>query len=90
MNFVEVFNQTRSSRTHILDLSSNFMNPKQRRGMFANIQGHQIKLGSPIVINTGNKDRHVKLVEQHMGPKSKICVQYKGKKFLVSKSKVVL
>lgn len=65
------------------------MNAAQRRGMFANIQGHKIKLGSPIVINTGAKDRHVRLVEQHMGPKSKICVQYKGKKFLVDKSKVV-
>lgn len=65
------------------------MKDSQRKAMFSNIQGHKVKLGSPIVINTGNKERHVKLVEQHRGPGSKICVQYKGKKFLVPKSKVV-
>ena len=65
------------------------MNPNQRKAMFSNIQGHKVKMGSDIVINTGKKDRHVKLVEQHRGPGSKVCVSYKGKKFLVPKSKVV-
>ena len=54
------------------------------------IQGHKKKIGSNITINTGIKDRHVKLVEQHKKAPSKICVLEHGKKFLVAKSKVVL
>jgi len=57
--------------------------------MWASIQGHHVKLGSPIVINTGKKDRHVVLVEQHKKAPSKICVRYHGKKSLVPKSSVV-
>lgn len=66
------------------------MSRASQRAMFANIQGHKVRFGSEIIINTGRKDRHVKLVEQHMGGPTKICVKYKGKKFLVPKKSVVL
>jgi len=65
------------------------MKPSTRKAMFANIKGHKVRIPSTIVINTGNKDRHVQIVEQHMGGKDKICVKYHGKKSLVSKSSVV-
>jgi hypothetical protein len=66
------------------------MQSSQQKAMFASIQGHKIKLGRMITINTGKKDRHVKLVEQHKKAPNKICVLQNGKKFLVLKSKVVL
>lgn len=69
------------------------MNPAQRRGMFASIKGHNVKLGTNVIAQIGKtpESKHtVKLVEQHKKSPSKVCVQYKGKKFLVSKSKITL
>jgi len=56
--------------------------------MWANIKGKKVKIGTGLTINTGSKDRRVKLMERHMGNESQICVSRHGKKFLVPKSSV--
>ena len=56
--------------------------------MFANIKGHKVKLNTMITINTGGKDRRVKLVEQHKMDPNKVCVLKNKKKFMVPKSSV--
>jgi len=61
----------------------------QRKAMFASIKGRNVKIGTHLTINTGNKDRRVVLQERHMGNPSQVCVKYRGKKFLVPKSKVM-
>ncbi len=65
------------------------MNERMRRAMFARIKGRKVAVGTPLTINTGKKDRRVKLMERHMGKESQICVIRNGKKFLVPKSSVV-
>ena len=65
------------------------MNRNQQQAMMANIKGRNVKIGTRLTINTGRKDRRVILQERHMGTPSQVCVKYKGKKFLVPKSKVV-
>ena len=64
------------------------MNENQRRAMYANIKGRNVKIGTRMTINTGRKDRRVILQERHMGNISQLCVKYRGKKFLVPKSAV--
>ena len=64
------------------------MNHNQRKAMMAKIKGRNVRIGTPLTINTGNKDRRVKLMERHMGNESQICVSRHGKKFLVPKSSV--
>jgi len=61
-----------------------------RRAMFARIKGRKVAVGTPLTINTGRKDRRVKLMEKHRGDDpNKICVIRNGKMFQVSKSSVV-
>jgi ribosome maturation factor RimP len=60
----------------------------QRKAMFANIKGRNVKIGTRMTINTGIKDRRVILQERHMGNPNQLCVKYRGKKFLVPKSAV--
>ncbi len=61
----------------------------QRRAMFANIKGRDVKIGTKLTINTGRKDRRVILEERHMDKPGKICVKYRGKKFMIPKSSVM-
>ncbi len=61
-----------------------------RRAMFARIKGRKVSVGTPLTINTGRKDRRVKLMEKHRGDgNNKICVLRNGKMFQVPKSSVV-
>ena len=60
----------------------------QRRAMFASIKGRNVKVGTPLTINTGRKDRRVILEERHMNNPGKICVKYRGKKFMIPKNSV--
>jgi len=55
----------------------------------AHIKGRNVKIGTRLTINTGKKDRRVILQERHMGTPNQLCVKYRGKKFLISKSSVV-
>ena len=64
------------------------MQRQAEKKMFAMIKGKKIKINTAMTINTGNKDRQVKLVEQHKKALSKICVLYHNKKSLVPKSSV--
>jgi len=64
------------------------MKNQNRKAMFSNIKGHKVRLNSMITINTGGKDRRVKLVELHMKDPTKICVLKNKKKFRVPKSSV--
>ncbi len=66
------------------------MNERMRRAMFARIKGRKVPVGTPLTINTGRKDRRVKLMEKHRGDgNNKICVIRNGKMFQVPKSSVV-
>jgi hypothetical protein len=66
------------------------MDARMRRAMFARIKGRNVSVGTPLTINTGRKDRRVKLMEKHRGDNpNKICVIRNGKMFQVSKSSVV-
>jgi len=53
------------------------------------IKGRKVRIGSKLTINTGRKDRIVKLQERHMGKPNQVCVKYHGKKFLIPKSSVM-
>jgi len=57
--------------------------------MFANIKGRKVPVGTHLTINTGRKDRRVKLMQRHEGNNSQICILRKGKMMLVPKSSVV-
>ena len=57
--------------------------------MFAHIKGRKVPIGTHLTINTGRKDRRVKLMERHEGTNSQICVLRNGKMMLVPKSSVV-
>ncbi len=62
---------------------------KRQMAMWANIKGRKVKMGTHLTINTGRKDRRVKLMERHEGNSSQICVIRNGKMFLVPKSSVI-
>lgn len=57
--------------------------------MFANIKGRKVPVGTHLTINTGRKDRRVKLMQRHEGNNSQICVLRNGKMMLVPKSSVI-
>ena len=65
------------------------MNERRRRAMFAKIKGRKVPIGTHLTINTGRKDRRVKLMERHEGNNSQICVLRNGKMMLVPKSSVI-
>ena len=65
------------------------MDERRRRAMFANIKGRKVPVGTHLTINTGKKDRRVKLMQRHEGNNSQICVLRNGKMMLVPKSSVV-
>lgn len=62
---------------------------KRQMAMWANIKGRKVKMGTRLTINTGRKDRRVKLMERHEGNSNQICVIRNGKMFLVPKSSVI-
>ena len=65
------------------------MDDSRRRAMFAKIKGKKVPIGTHLTINTGRKDRRVKLMERHEGNSSQICILRNGKMMLVPKSSVV-
>ena len=65
------------------------MDERRRRAMFAKIKGKKVPIGTHLTINTGRKDRRVKLMERHEGNNSQICVLRNGKMMLVPKSSVI-
>jgi len=65
------------------------MNERRRRAMFAKIKGKKVPIGTHLTINTGRKDRRVKLMERHEGNNTQICVMRNGKMMLVPKSSVI-
>lgn len=65
------------------------MDRRKQMAMWAHIKGKKVKIGSNLTINTGRKDRRVKLMERHEGNSSQICVLRKGKMMLVPKSSVI-
>jgi len=65
------------------------MNERRRRAMFAKIKGRKVPIGTHLTINTGRKDRRVKLMERHEGNSSQICIMRNGKMMLVPKSSVI-